>query len=104
MQALLSHLSHKGNNDKMLEDPKTMSENNLITCVDMLTARLRRLEGKRIDHVLLQDASTSGSASTASQSQYGMLIFFYDMQGVYEALIISNWPLCQTVMASLWGS
>lgn len=59
----------------MLDDHKKVSDNNLITVLNMLIACLDRVEGKKGNDL---DKSTSGSAPGTKQSQYGMPFNYYD--------------------------
>jgi hypothetical protein len=57
---------------KMLQDHRTVTDNNLMTVVNMIMSSFDRLEAKKVDCV---DASTSELAS--KQPQYGMPYIFY---------------------------
>ncbi|CAD6337301.1 unnamed protein product [Miscanthus lutarioriparius] len=58
---------------KMLQDHRIVTDNNLMTVVNMIMSRFDRLEAKKVDCV---DASTSELAS--KQPQYGMPYIFYE--------------------------
>ena len=55
----------------MLQDHRIVTDNNLMTVVNMIMSRFDRLEAKKVDCV---DASTSELAS--KQPQYGMPYIF----------------------------
>ena len=58
---------------KMLQDHRTVTNNDLMTIVNMIMSCFDRLDGKKVDCV---DASTRESAS--KQPQYGMPYNFYE--------------------------
>jgi hypothetical protein len=65
---------------KMLQDQRTITDNNLMTTVNMFMARMDRLEGKTTDYV-----DAYANESTSKQPQYGMPYNFYDNQSLYAA-------------------
>jgi len=64
----------------MLQDQRTITDNNVMTDVNMLMACMDRLEGKTIDYV-----DTYAKESASKQPQYGMPYNFYDNRSLYAA-------------------
>jgi hypothetical protein len=72
----LSHINYA----KMLQDHKTVNDNNVMTAVNMIMSRFDRLEGKTTDYVDL-----SAKDSTSKQPEFDMPYNYYDNQGFYAA-------------------
>jgi hypothetical protein len=65
---------------KILQNHKTVNDNNLMTAVNMIMSRFDRLEGKTIYYVDL-----SVDELDSKQPKYGMPYNFYDNQSLYAA-------------------
>ena len=64
----------------MLQDHKTVNDNNPMTVVSMIMSCFGKLKGKIANYV-----DRSAKEYTSKQPQYGMPYNFYDNQGLYAA-------------------